>query len=150
MNTEVSMTHESNPALNAQAAAIAQVIQQQADQAEAVMTAQGRALVEQMAAQAMAQAQANAAGEMVLHAQQLLSEMAGTAGCQATGLAELTPAEIEPARVIDLQVQPIALPEAAKAALPASARMLAAGPAAQSASAKRRARRAKAPKADQS
>ena len=124
-----------------QATAIANVIQQQAANAEAAMVAQGQALIDQIAAAAMVQAQAAAAGQIVLHAQQVLAAMAGAAGDGMTSLEQLAPVEIEPLRVIDLSPVPIALPAMAKAALPASQRMLNASVVAPSAAAKRRARR---------
>lgn len=140
------MNEQANPLLTQQAAAIAQVIQQQAQQAEAAMTAQGQALVEAMAAQAMQQAAANAAGAMALRAQELLAGMAGSASCDLQALDALAPAEVEEARVIDLQAQPIALPKGGQLELPAAVRMGNALPPSGkvSASAKRRARRAAA------
>jgi len=138
------MTTHANPLLNQQAAAIAPVIQQQAQQVEAALTAQGQALVEQMAAQAMQQAAANAAGAMALRAQELLTSMASAASADLQALDTLAPAEVEPAHVIDLQAQPIALPQGGQLELPAAVRMSNALPASgkPSASAKRRARRA--------
>jgi hypothetical protein len=124
-----------------QATAIAQVIQQQANNAEAAMVAQGKALVDQLAATALQQAQAAAAGQIVLHAQEVLAAMATTSGAGMAAIEGLVPIEIEPLRVIDLQPVPLSLPPSAQAALPASQRMLNASPAAPTAAAKRRARR---------
>lgn len=132
---------ETNNALQQQTQQIAGVIQQQADIAAAAMVAQGKALIDSMAMQAMAQAQAQAAGELVLHAQHLLTAMAGSVNADLSSLEAMQPAEIAPATVIDLQLVPIALPSAAQAALPASQRMLNAAAPSVSKAAKRRARR---------
>jgi hypothetical protein len=140
---------ETNNALQQQTQQIAGVIQQQADIAAAAMVAQGKALIDSMAMQAMAQAQAQAAGELVIHAQQLLTAMAGNVSADLSSLEAMQPAEIAPATVIDLQLVPIALPAAAQAALPASQRMLNAAAPVVSKAAKRRARRAAAEQTSQ-
>lgn len=140
---------ETTNTLQQQNQQIAGVIQQQADIAAAAMVAQGKALIDQMAAQAMAQAQAQAAGELVLHARQLLEQMAGAVSNELTVLEQMTPVEIEPATVIDLQPVSIALPAAASAGLPAATRMLNAGAVPVSKAAKRRQRRAAAEQTSQ-
>ena len=130
---------------------LAQVIQQQANQAEEAMAATGKAVVDQIASQAMAQAHANAAASVVAHAADLLQSMAGCAGSDLQAIDTMLPTATVDAHVIDLQPVPIALPAGAKASLPQSVRMANALPAAtrSTASAKRRARRAKASKVQQ-
>jgi len=127
--------------LQKQAAAIAQVIEQQAATAELAMAAQGKALIDAMAQQAMAQAQAAAAGQIVLYAQEMLAAMAGAFNGELNGMQQLAPAEIENFRVIELKPVPLSLPPMAAAALPPAARMLNAAMPTSTAAAKRRARR---------
>jgi len=127
--------------LQQQAAVIAQVIEQQAATAEQAMVAQGKALIDQMAQQAMVQAQVAAAGQIVLHAQEVLAAMASAATSELNGMEQLAPVEIEPFRVIELKPVPMALPATAAAALPPAARMLNAAVPTSTAAAKRRARR---------
>lgn len=131
---------------------LAQVIQQQANQAEEAMAATGKAVVDQIAAQAMTQAHASAAASVVAHAADLLQSMANCAGSDLEAINTMLPTTEVEAHVIDIKPVPIALPAGAKASLPASVRMTNALPSAAkpTASAKRRARRAKTTKADQS
>ena len=130
---------------------LAQVIQEQANQAEEAMAATGKAVVDQIAAQAMATAHANAAAATVAHAAEVLQSMASCAGSDLEAMDTMLPTIEVAAHVIDLQPVPIALPARAKASLPQSVRMTNALPAATkpTASAKRRARRAKASKVQQ-
>ena len=136
------MTNDQNH-LQQQVQAITAVVEQQAQLVEAALTAQGNLAVDAAVAAALTQAQVNAAGSVLLHAQQRLAELAGAANGQVQGLAALAPAEVEPLRVLDLQVVPLTLPDATRAALPPAARMLNASPTSgPSKAARRRARRA--------
>jgi hypothetical protein len=118
-HTDNQQTH-----LQQQVEAVNTVVAQQAQLVEAALTAQGNLAVDAFVASALAQAQVNAAGAVLLHAQQRLADLAGFANGAVESLAALTPTEVEPLRVLDLQVVPLALPEATRAALPPAARML--------------------------
>ena len=124
---------------------VAFAIQQQADQAQEAMEATGKAVVDQIASQAMAQAHANAAAAVAIYAAEVLQSMAGCAGNDLEAIDTMLPTSTVDAHVIDLQPVPIALPAGAKASLPQSVRMANALPEASkpTASAKRRARRVK-------
>ena len=135
-----------------QSQAIQQAVNSQASSIQEVLTQQGKALIDAMAQQALQQAQAAAMGELAVHAQQRLSEMAATTAAELQGLTQLEPVEITTPEVLALKPVPIALPTNSSLSLPQSVRMgQAALPAATkpSASAKRRQRRKKASEAQE-
>ena len=135
-----------------QSQAIQRAVDSQAATIEQLLTQSGKALIDSVCEQALMRAQAAAMGELAVHAQQKLSEMAATTAAELQSLSQMSPVEVVTPEVLAVKPVPIALPTTSSLALPQSVRMSqAALPAATkpSASAKRRQRRKKASEVQQ-